>query len=353
MSHHQATRREFLKTSACLAAGTCIAGRACQIADAAERKEPFFKTRGVVLRPADTLIADWPDRAKRAGLTTIASHPFPGTVLELLRTDAGRKFFDRCREIGLQVEHELHAMRDLLSRRLFAKNPELFRMDDKGDRVPDFNCCPSNEQTLKIAAESAVEISKKLPSTTGRYFYWGDDARPWCRCPKCRGLSDSDQALLIENAVCLALRQMDPRAQLAHLAYANTLWPPKQIKPAEGVFLEYAPINRRYDIPYEKQAKPGDRDSLAALEANLAVFSPETAQVLEYWLDVGMFSGRARSKQPIKLPWNKEVFLADLETYRHRGIRHITCFATGVNPEYQKLHGDLSFIEEYGAGLSQ
>jgi len=30
--------------------------------------------------------------------------------------------------------------------------------------------------------------------------------------------------------------------------------PPKQVKPAAGVFLELAPINRRYDIPYSQQA---------------------------------------------------------------------------------------------------
>jgi hypothetical protein len=138
------------------------------------------------------------------------------------------------------------------------------------------------------------------------------------------------------------------------LAYANTLWPPKQGKPDEGVFLEYAPIRRRYDIPYEQQQKPDDRDSLAALDANLKVFPANTAQALEYWLDVSLFSRQARppQKRPgVKLPWNKDVFRADLETYRKRGIRHITTFAVYVDADYAKKYGDLSFIAEYGAGL--
>ena len=65
------------------------------------------------------------------------------------------------------------------------------------------------------------------------------------------------------------------------------------------------------------------------------------------------YSSRARSKQPVKLPWKKESLLADLEYYRKLGIRHFTTFATGVDPDYQKLYGDLSFIDEYGACLSQ
>jgi hypothetical protein len=338
-----------------MAAGSVLSGCAgvLQAGTPDASKEPFFRTRGVVLRPRDTLIADWPERAKRADLTTIASHPFPGTVIALLRTEQGQRFFEKCRELGLEVEHELHAMRDLLPRKLFKEDPDMFRMNEQGQRTPDVNCCPSSEQALTVIAESAVEIAKTLRPTTGRYFYWGDDARPWCRCPKCRGLSESDQALLVENAILAALRRTDPRAQVAHLAYANTLPPPKQIKPAEGVFLEYAPINRRYDIPYAQQRNPGDRDSLSALDANLEVFPKDTAQVLEYWLDVGRFTGLARAKQPVKLPWKKDVFLADVESYRKRGVRHITTFATGVNPDYQNLYGDLSFIDEYGAGLSQ
>ena len=52
------------------------------------------------------------------------------------------------------------------------------------------------------------------------------------------------------------------------------------------MFLEYAPISRRYDVPYERQQGPNDRDGLPALDANLEVFPRDTAQVLEYWLDV-------------------------------------------------------------------
>jgi hypothetical protein len=203
---------------------------------------------------------------------------------------------------------------------------------------------------LEIICENTVAIAEVLRPTTGRYFYWGDDGKPWCQCSKCWELSPSEQALVIENRICRALRETDPKAEVAHLAYHNTLTPPKKVKPTEGVFLEFAPIKRRYDITYEQQQDPNLAEGLHALEANVEVFPKDTAQVLEYWLDVSRFS---RWKRPgVKLPWNKEVFLADVETYRKRGIRHITTFGAWVDGDYRNRFGDLAFIEEYGKSLS-
>jgi hypothetical protein len=342
------TRREFLRQCAAVSASaTIFRGDGWAATPAA----PGFRTRGVVLVPEDLTLADWPERAHRARLSTIALHPFPGTVIKWIRAEAGQRFLEQCRTLGLEVEYELHAMRELLPRSRFAQTPDLFRMDANGQRTADANCCPSNDRTLEAIAQAAVEIAQTLRPTTGRYFYWGDDGRPWCQCPKCRTLSESDQALLVENATCEAVRRQNPQAQVAHLAYHNTLQPPKQIKPAAGVFLEYAPIQRRYDIPYEQQQNPTDRDSLSALDANLKVFPRETAQVLEYWLDVSRFS---KWKRPsVKLPWRKDVFLADLDAYHRRGIRHVTTFAVFVDADYQKRYSDLTFIDDYGAGLAQ
>jgi hypothetical protein len=81
----------------------------------------------------------------------------------------------------------------------------------------------------------------------------------------------------------------------------------------------------------------------------LEVFPRATAQILEYWLDVSRFSKWKRPAQ--KLPWNKEVFTADMEMYRKKGIKHITTFAAWIDADYQKRFGDLSFLDQYGAGL--
>jgi len=341
------SRRRFL----CVCAGG-TAAVALGSENLPAHANPGFATRGVVLLTGDLTLADWPDRAKRAGLTTLGIHhgSSPRAVIDWVKSAAGRSFCEQCERLHLQIEYELHAMQELLPRDLFANSPELFRMNERGERTADANCCVHSDRALEIVAENALRIAATLRPTTGRYFYWGDDGRPWCYCSKCRELSPAEQAVTAENRICRALRKSDAKAQVAHLAYANTLLPPKKVRPAEGVFLEFAPINRRYDIPYERQQDPKQEDHLSALDANLEVFPKETAQVLEYWLDVSRCSGWKRPAK--KLPWNKEVFLADLAAYRKRGIRHVTSFAAWIDADYRDRFGDLRFLDEYGAGLS-
>ena len=71
-----------------------------------------FATRGVVLVPSDLSLGDWPERAAAAGLSTIALHGrFPRTdLVPFVESDDGRRFLDRCAQLGLDVEFEVHAM---------------------------------------------------------------------------------------------------------------------------------------------------------------------------------------------------------------------------------------------------
>ena len=324
---------------------------------------PFFKTRGIVLLISDLLsLNDWPQRAKRAGLTTIATHFITNArfehhnmddLVDFIKSERGQRFREACATLGIHVEHETHAMSDLLPRALFEKDPTMFRMDEDGQRTPDSNFCAHSRAAITTVCENAVKYAGLLNPTTGRYFYWIDDARLMCHCPECRRYSDSDQALILENAIVNSLRRhVDPNATLAHLAYTNTLKAPAQVKPEPGVFLEFAPIRRSWSHPLsQREVKRGPLthgQQLDLLDANLEVFGNESAQVLEYWLDASMFSGWKRP--PKRLPWYREVFLDDLHTYGRRGIRHITSFGAFIDAQYIQLHGEPP-IEEYGKGL--
>jgi hypothetical protein len=322
----------------------------------AESTAPLFTVRGVVLTPPDVTTWDWPRVAIEAGLNTIALHGPPGDIVAFLATDRGAAYLETCAALGLQVEYELHAARDLLPRDLFDQDPTMFRMDEHGDRVPDWNLCVHSQRALDIVGERAVAYAETLRSTTGRYFFWIDDGRPMCRCSQCRGFSESDQALILENALLGALRQVDPRTTLAHLAYLNTLSAPSEVRPQPGIFLEYAPIMRRHDIPLGRRDACQDRPGalshgaqLDALDANLAVFGREGAQVLEYWLDVSRFSHWQREKV-VELPWNAQILADDLRTYAARGIRRVTSFAVWIDGAYVCRFGEPP-IQQYAAAL--
>ncbi len=350
------SRRRFLRSAA--AGSLALGGLAARgKAATAEDAKPFFQTRGVVLVPSDVTTWDWPEQAKRAGLSTIGTHVFPHQVAEFVQTDEGQRFLERCRTLRIEVEHELHSIGDLLPRKLFERDATMFRMNESGDRVADWNLCVHSKAAVEVVCENARKYARLLRPTTGRYFYWIDDGRPMCHCPKCRGLSDSDQALVLENEMLRALREIDPRATLAHLAYANTYRAPAQVKPASGIFLEFAPIHRNYDVPFSRRdSKFGaytHGQLLDDLDANLEVFGTAGAQALEYWLDESRFLRHLKPPRPerVEIPWDRDVFRADLDTYAKRGIRHVTTFAVKIDGPYIQHFGRPP-LDEYGADLS-
>jgi uncharacterized protein DUF4838 len=350
-------RRQFIGASAGLL-GSSFAS--ALLAQDAVSGSPFFKTRGIILRTDDDLVTwgdHWPRLAAESGLTTIATHMFPGPVAEYLASEKGAKFREDCEKYGLDVEHELHSMEALLPRDLYDKAPHMFRMDEQGNRIREYNLCVHSKEAIEIVCQNAVKYAALFAPTTSRHFFWIDDGRPMCRCSKCRELSDSDQALLLENAMIKALRAEDPKASLAHLAYLNTISPPETIRPDPGIFLEFAPIRRRFDQPLKNgSARANEKamshgETLEKLDENLAVFDKGTAQVLDYWIDVSLFS---RWKRPaVKLPWNRDVFRSDLEVYASRGIRNITSFAAFVDADYVRRFGEPAFVREYGQDLQE
>ena len=343
-------RRRFLGD---LALGLCGAGLGLAAGCDTRRpgrvalRTPHFMTRGVVISAVDDIPAwDWPQQAAAAGLSTIATHKHPHEVAAFAKTEAWQSFTGQCARLGIEVEHELHAVADLLPRDLFVRNPEMFRMNEKGERTPDANLCVHSREALEVASENAVRYARVLRPTTGRYFFWIDDWAPMCDCPKCRTYSNSDQAVLLENALLAALQREDPRATLAHLAYGPTLAPPTEVRPDRGLFLEWAPIQRKLDASIAAQPA-----LLDGLDANLEIFPRDTAQVLDYWLDESKACGYRRER-PIALPWHGDVFRQDLDAYGERGVRNITTFAVWVNGDYVRQVGKPP-LEEYGRELAQ
>ena len=289
----------------------------------------------------------WIDRMVDCGITTLGLHPEGGknaikslqALLDSMQTQQFRDLIDYAKEKGLQVNYELHAMGYLLPRELFDTYPEYFRMDKNGNRVNDLNLCPSNEAALQLVADNAVSLAGQLYGSGNTYFFWLDDARQGlCQCEKCRSLSASDQQLLVINAMAKALRKKDPNAKIAYLAYFDALQIPQKEKPADGVFLEYAPMDK-WNIRFRQSE---NITAGAALEQQMCkplldFFGREDSVVLEYWIDNSMFSDW--KKPPKKLCCDALEVKRDVAYYLETGYENISVFGCFLGPDYEALYG--------------
>jgi hypothetical protein len=152
---------------------------------------------------------------------------------------------------------------------------------------------------------------------------------------------------MVENRMLGAIRKLDRKARLAHLAYTRTMSPPAKVKPSPGVFLEFAPINRTYKASL---LDPSNSRDLDALDANLKVFGAADAHVLEYWLDVSLVS--SWKKPAVRLDFDERILRDDLKAYAERGIRSVTTFAVFMDADYVKRHGEPP-IQAYGKALAE
>lgn len=323
------------------------------------KQQPHYQMKGVILDPNDISSVEWVKMAAENGINTIGTHMAPGCkamcaeISEFILSEKGQEFLAECEKYGIDVEHQLHAMKELLPRELYAEDSTMFRMNEEGRRVADANCCVHSERALETIVKNAVEIAKVLRPTNHRYYFWLDDGKPVCQCPQCKEFSPSEQALIIENRIVTALRELDPKAQLAHLAYHNAVQAPRKVKPVDGIFLEFAPYFRSWehpltDLDIERRGMTHG-ENLQCLKDNLEVFDPETAIVLEYWLDVSLFS---RWKKPaVELPWHREVFLSDIDTFAKMGVKNVTSFALFMDSEYFGKYS-VAPVVEYGEGLN-
>lgn len=316
--------------------------------------------KGIVLTPSDLKELDWPSLALESGINTIGLAVNPNHADTFSQSDLYVEFMNSCREKGIEVEFQQHAMSEFLPRSLFAEDSTMFRMDDHGRRTADFNCCVHSERALEIIARNAEEFAKRLVPTNHRYYFWTDDVGNICKCPKCADYSGSDQALIIENKIIEAIRKVDPDAMLAHLAYRRTLPAPQKVRPADGIFLEFAPFFRVFDRPLSdttavfeanatREISMSHKENMDYLISNLKVFSPKTAVILDYWLDVSLFSDWKKSNMPA-IPWNRQVVEEDIRTYRSLGVRNITTYGVWIDKEYLTRYPETrSYVMEYGS----
>ena len=301
-----------------------------------------MKNSTLIIHPEE-LSGRWIDRLADAGVEILGIHPHGGSnakdslasLVALMRTDEYRAQIDYAISRGIEIEYEIHAGGYLLPREMFSEHPEYFRMNESGERVKELNFCFSNENALKIVADNAKKLAKRLYRSSDNFHFWLDDSKDMgCKCPKCSQTSISDHQLNVMNTILAALREDRPNARLCYLAYYETMALPTSIKASDGIFLEYAPIERDLNVPLSN----AEQSSLDELRSLVEFFGKKNAKVLEYWYDNSLFS--KWKKPPIKFVAKNDVVRADVEFYSSLGFENISSFACFLGDDYTELFGE-------------
>jgi hypothetical protein len=141
-----------------------------------------------------------------------------------------------------------HTVPRMLDRKLFETKPELFRMDQTGQRLPNGNVCVTNPETVALCAQWVIGYFKDNPRQEtcpiGGEDIWGG---AWCSCPECRVYTPSEQAALLINGIHGHLRRSGIKGRCAYSAYRDTLrCDLKKVKLDPEAHVGYAPRERSY-----------------------------------------------------------------------------------------------------------
>ena len=305
--------------------------------------------KNILIHPEE-LNKKWIDKMADGGIKILGIHPHGGgkaveslkDLLVKLETKEYRELIDYAVERGLEIEYEMHAARNLMPAELFESHPEYFRTMANGERTPNLNFCVSNPEALALVAKNAAELARKLYKSRPVFYFWLDDAyNCHCKCEKCKNLSPSDQQLIACNAMLAEIRKYIPEAKFAYLAYQDTLEVPENVKPDEGIFLEYAPIEK-----YKNTAPERIEVERNMLLKQAEYFSWKDSKVLEYWLDNSLFSGW--KKPPKEFKADDEKIRKEVAEYASLGFEIVSTFGCFLGEDYEELYGepDISAFTE-------
>lgn len=314
----------------------------------------MIQQKGLIIHPEE-ISAYWNEQLLASSVNLLGIHPAGGLTagktiedaIECLQEEETRQLLEQLISQGIDIEYEMHALSWLLPRELFQKYPAWFRMNERHERTDDFNFCPSNTDALAYITERAAVLAKIFRPTTHRYHFWLDDvASSRCHCPACARLSPSDASLLVYNAILKGIRTVDPAAYQCYLAYHDTLNAPRTVEPAEGIFLEYAPMNRDLHRPLNDPHSEKNLSQIRPLDELLRVFGTKNAKALDYWLDNSYLSGW--KKPPKHFTPELDIIRCDTAFYAEKGFEIVTTFACYLGEDYFALYNEKPDIAAYG-----
>jgi hypothetical protein len=287
-------------------------------------ESPTFPKRILFYWPNNySSVGDWIDFSAKVRLNRVAFHyTWPARDWYLVLQS---KLVPELRKRGLEIEVGGHFLSTFMPRTLFPQHPDWFRMNEQGKRANDFNLNPFNEEALDYLADGAIEYLRRMPEAS-LFHLWADDIEGggWSHEPGKDDYTPSDQSLLVSNYLVERLREKLPNADLAYLAYHDTVYPPRVVKPEAGLVYLYAPRERCYGHALNDPSCDLNRKYAQALENGLPAFGSAHAEVFEYYADQILYENMTNPPIP-------DVLSADLQYYHQLGIPAVGALMTNTS----------------------
>ena len=288
------------------------------------KESPAFRDRILFYWPNNySRTEEWIDFAAKARLNRIAFHyTWPARDWYINQRSTLQP---ECKKRGMMIEVGGHFLSSLLPRTLFPTHSDWFRMNDQGRRTPDFNFNPFSAEALEALGASVVHYLGQMPEAS-LYHVWPDDIEGggWSSEPGRQEYTASDQSLLVANSLVERLRRDLPEANLAFLAYHDTVFPPCVVKPRPGIIFFYAPRERCYAHALNDAQCALNRQYSQALEQALPAFGSPNAEVFEYYVDQILYENLNNPPLP-------EVLSEDARYYHKLGIPGLGALMTNTS----------------------
>ena len=284
-------------------------------------ESPVFPKRILFYWPNNySTVVDWVDFCAKVRLNRVAFHyTWPARDWYILLRP---QLLPELQKRGMEIEVAGHFLSTFLPRTLFPEHPDWFRMNEPGKRINDFNLNPFNQEALDYLASGAIPYLQQMPEAS-LFHLWADDIWDggWSREPGKEDYSPSDQALLVSNYLVKKLREKLPHADLAYLAYHDTVFPARVVKPEPGLIYFYAPRERCYAHALNDPTCDLNHKYAQALENGLPAFGSANTEVFEYYTDQILYENLTNPPIP-------EVLSADLKYYHKLGIPAVGALMT-------------------------
>lgn len=221
---------------------------------------------------------------------------------------------------GIRRQSGGHILPRLLPRELFDSRPDLFPMNDGGERFPG-NLCVSSSDALRILCDNALVYVRETDPKV--LHLWGEDEESgrWCACPSCAELNVQDQYLRAVNAVAECLEPEFPGLKVAFIAYHDTLEPNLTLAPRPNVVLLFAPRSRCYRHALADPDCDRNRAMYGGLMEYRRIFGEGRLHTFEYYADAYLWCSAA-----IVLP---RLIVEDTRTYHATGVADHGCLMFG------------------------